>query len=63
MGKLEQQNSAQPVDLVAEHHDHKHDGETAANQQEHDLTLAEAFRNHKTLIWWCFYWAMCAVGW
>ncbi|KAL8420794.1 hypothetical protein RB594_003558 [Gaeumannomyces avenae] len=63
MGKLEQQNSALPVEPVAEHHDPKHHGETNINQQERDLTLGEAFRNHKTLIWWCFYWAMCAVGW
>lgn len=34
-----------------------------ANQQEHELTLGDLFRNHKAVIWWCFFWAMAAVGW
>lgn len=34
-----------------------------ADQLEHDLTLADVFRRHKMLVWWCFYWAMAAVGW
>ncbi|KAK4233172.1 maltose permease [Achaetomium macrosporum] len=36
---------------------------TAANHQEHELTLADLFRNHKPVVWWCFFWAMAAVGW
>ncbi len=35
----------------------------AANQQEHELTLADLFRDHKPVVWWCFFWAMAAVGW
>jgi hypothetical protein len=30
---------------------------------EHELTFREVLRNHKRLIWWCFYFAMCAIGW
>ena len=30
---------------------------------EHDLTLKDVFRQHPKMIWWCFYWAMAAVGW
>ncbi|RYP42129.1 hypothetical protein DL767_000494 [Monosporascus sp. MG133] len=33
------------------------------NQLEHDLTLSVVFRRHTALVWWCFYWAMAAVGW
>ena len=30
---------------------------------EQVLTLKDVFKNHKTLVWWSFFWAMCAVGW
>jgi hypothetical protein len=30
---------------------------------EHDLTLGQIFRHYPALVWWCFYWAMAAVGW
>lgn len=33
------------------------------NQLEHDLTLKLVFNRHPALVWWCFYWAMAAVGW
>jgi hypothetical protein len=33
------------------------------NVQEHQLTFMDVARNHKPLIWWSFYFAMCAVGW
>ncbi|KAJ9150389.1 Maltose permease [Pleurostoma richardsiae] len=26
-------------------------------------SLKDVFKHHKTLVWWCFFWAMCAVGW
>jgi hypothetical protein len=35
----------------------------AVNQHEHELTLTDLFRNHKAVVWWCFFWAMAAVGW
>jgi hypothetical protein len=33
------------------------------NVQEHQLTFMDVAREHKSLIWWSFYFAMCAVGW
>jgi hypothetical protein len=33
------------------------------NVHEHQLTFIEVARYHKALIWWSFYFAMCAVGW
>jgi hypothetical protein len=30
---------------------------------EHDLTFMDVLKHHKMLIWWSFYFAMCAVGW
>lgn len=31
--------------------------------QEHEMTLKHVLVHHKAVAWWCFYWAMCAVGW
>ncbi len=33
------------------------------NVTEHELTFKDVARYHKRLIWWSFYFAMCAVGW
>lgn len=33
------------------------------HELEHRLTLKQVFRGHPALVWWCFYWAMAAVGW
>jgi hypothetical protein len=30
---------------------------------EHELTFMDVLKHHKMLIWWSFYFAMCAVGW
>lgn len=35
----------------------------ADHSLEHDTTVKQVFRNHPALVWWCFYWAMAAVGW
>lgn len=48
---------------AAEQHDTKNGATSSALQQERDLTLQEVFKKHKAVVWWCFYWAMCAVGW
>lgn len=31
--------------------------------QEHQLTVREIWKNHKQLMAWAFFWAMCAIGW
>lgn len=34
-----------------------------ANNEEHNMTFSSVWRNHKAVIWWSFYWAMCSTGW
>ncbi|KAI6365780.1 hypothetical protein MCOR25_005269 [Pyricularia grisea] len=46
-----------PIEGTISHHD------KVPVTQEQELTLREVFKNHKIIVWWCFYWAMCAVGW
>ena len=41
----------------------KEESKISAAATEQVLTLRDVFKNHKTLVWWCFFWAMCAVGW
>jgi hypothetical protein len=52
---------------TASSNNHDDDSKSAvvatATQAEHDLTLADLLRNHKLVVWWCFFWAMAAVGW
>lgn len=46
------------------HHEHVKDTPIArAVLQEHEMTLKHVLVHHKKVAWWCFYWAMCAVGW
>ncbi|KAK1848679.1 maltose permease [Colletotrichum chrysophilum] len=56
-----------PADHLEPSVSHVHDPKGAAaattNQQEHDLTVRDVFKNHKIIVWWCFYWAMAAIGW
>ena len=35
----------------------------ADHNLEHDTTVKQVFHNHPIVVWWCFYWAMAAVGW
>jgi hypothetical protein len=30
---------------------------------EHQLTFRDVWKNHKAIIGWSFFWAMCAIGW
>ncbi|KAF5510423.1 Major facilitator-type transporter ecdC [Colletotrichum siamense] len=48
---------------VSHVHDPKGNAAATTNQQEHDLTVRDVFKNHKIIVWWCFYWAMAAIGW
>jgi hypothetical protein len=38
-------------------------GAIADNETEHRLTLGDIWKNHRSLIWCSFFWAMCAIGW
>lgn len=33
------------------------------NAEEHQLSVQQVVRNHKTLVWWAFFFAVSAVGW
>lgn len=47
-----------------DHEDHSRRGSVARDTAtEHDLTFIDVLKHHKMLIWWAFYFAMCAVGW
>lgn len=39
----------------------RHDKRSQRLEQE--LTVATICTRHKLVVWWCFYWAMAAVGW
>ncbi|KAH7329462.1 maltose permease [Stachybotrys elegans] len=51
------------MEATVSHHDAKEEKTSDALQQEHDLTLRGILQSHKAIVWWCFFWAMCAVGW
>lgn len=36
--------------------------EYIANVKEHSLTVTEIMRNHPKVIFWSWFWCMCAVG-
>ncbi|TLD30987.1 hypothetical protein PspLS_01694 [Pyricularia sp. CBS 133598] len=46
-----------PIEGTTSHHD------KLPVSQEQELTLRDVCKNHMIIVWWCFYWAMCAVGW
>jgi hypothetical protein len=63
MDKIDANHETQFVaETTMSHHELK-GTVTDAVQEEHDLTLKKVFREHKAIVWWCFFWAMCAVGW
>jgi hypothetical protein len=32
-------------------------------EQEHQLTFRDVWENHRSIVGWSFFWAMCAIGW
>lgn len=63
MDKVNAAHVQHAAELTASHPSPKEALASDAIQQEHELTLASVFQNHKKIIWWCFFWAMAAVGW
>ena len=64
MDKTDPSLSPQVVaETAMSHHETKPSAAADAVQEEHDLTLSKVFKEHKAVVWWCFFWAMCAVGW
>ena len=41
----------------------KHEAISTDHNLEHETTVKHVFKNHPALVWWCFYWAMAAIGW
>lgn len=57
-GESERLEVAKPEIIVV-----KEQALRADHNLEHETTVKQVFRNHPALVWWCFYWAMAAVGW
>ncbi|TIA38959.1 hypothetical protein D6C78_03627 [Aureobasidium pullulans] len=62
---MDEKKAIEVADLHLEdsHEVAKNSALRADDELEHQLTVAYVVKHHKTLIWWTFYWAMCAVGW
>jgi hypothetical protein len=41
----------------------KRDDAAVANAEEHSLSMKDALLNNKRILWWCFFFAMSAIGW
>lgn len=62
---MDDKKTLEVADLhLEESHNMAKSGAIEADElHEHQLTVAHCLKHHKTLVWWIFYWAMCAVGW
>ena len=41
----------------------KRDETAIAIAEEHSLSMKDALLNNKRILWWCFFFAMSAIGW
>jgi hypothetical protein len=41
----------------------KRDEAAIAAAEEHSLSMKDALLNNKRILWWCFFFAMSAIGW
>jgi hypothetical protein len=41
----------------------KRDNAAIANAEEHSLSMKDALLNNRRILWWCFFFAMSAIGW
>lgn len=41
----------------------RHDAVAIATAEEHSLSMKDALLNNKRVLWWCFFFAMSAIGW
>lgn len=46
-----------------EHVSLKADSIAIATAEEHNLSMKDALLNNKRIVWWCFFFAMSAIGW
>ena len=53
-----------PMDpATVEHVSIKRDEAAIAAAEEHSLSMKDALLNNKRILWWCFFFAMSAIGW
>jgi hypothetical protein len=63
-GRQEIKTEANVEDLTI--HDEglsKRDEAAIAVAEEHGLSMSDVLRNDKRIVWWCFFFAMSAIGW
>lgn len=41
----------------------KHNDAAVAAAEEHSMTVTDVLRHNKRIVWWCFFFSMCACGW
>jgi hypothetical protein len=39
------------------------DAAAVAVAEEHSMSIRDALRNNKRIVWWCFFFSMSAIGW
>ena len=39
------------------------DAAAVAAAEEHFMSIQDVLRNHKRIVWWCFFFSMSAIGW
>jgi hypothetical protein len=47
----------------AAEHQTKQDALGYHRSEEDSMTMTHIWKNHKAIIAWSFYWALCAIGW
>jgi hypothetical protein len=57
-------SGSKPVDhAIIEDVSLKRDEAAIATAEEHSLSMKDALLNNKRILWWCFFYAMSAIGW
>ena len=55
---------SKPVDhAIIEDVSLKRDEAAIASAEEHSLSMKDALLNNRRILWWCFFFAMSAIGW
>ena len=57
-------SDAKPLDVATiEDVSLNRDAAAIAAAEERSLSMGDALRNNKRILWWCFFFAMSAIGW
>ncbi|KAF7556651.1 hypothetical protein G7Z17_g1189 [Cylindrodendrum hubeiense] len=68
MTDVEKAATAHQSDINGDDHDISQSPKVASglesyNANEHNLTFRQVVQKHPKIVWWSFFWCMCAVGW